>query len=187
MSIDPQMGVIILAGGRSTRMGADKAQVKVDGVRLVDQILAGLDDETPYVVVSPFDLGIPTVSEEPPFGGPVAGIAAGAAALDTDFKAVLSVDAPASPGLLGKLKAALESSSSDVAVVQAADGFLQPLCAVWTAAGLDAALGTLGDVRDAPAKRLIGAARSRVEVAGDGREKDYDTAAELETLGEVEL
>ncbi|WP_257158679.1 molybdenum cofactor guanylyltransferase [Corynebacterium cystitidis] len=182
-----RLGVIILAGGRSTRMGADKAQVQVDGVRLVDRIVAGLADDIPYVVVSPYDLGIPTVSEDPPFGGPVAGIATGAAALDTELKAVLSVDAPDSPALLDSLKVALESSSSDVAVVQAADGFLQPLCALWTASGLDAALRALGDPRDKSAKKLLLAAGSRVEVAGDGREVDYDTVAELGQLGKVEL
>ncbi|MHA2788717.1 molybdenum cofactor guanylyltransferase [Corynebacterium sp. S7] len=182
----PDIGVIVLAGGRSTRMGADKAQVRLNGVRLVDTLVASLPKGTPHVVVSPFDLGIPSVSEDPPFGGPVAGIAAGSAHLSNEFIAVLAVDAPASAGLMQSLYEALESSSSECAVV-VNDGRLQPLCALWRADALRRALQTLGSPRDKAAKKLIHAAKTLAEVPGDGRETDYDTAGELGILGEVEL
>lgn len=185
--MSPSIGAIILAGGRSSRMGADKAQAKVDGVRLVDALVSSLPQDVDYVVVSPFELGVPTVSEDPPFGGPVAGIAAGREALDHDYIAVLSVDAPASAGFVARLAEALESSQSECAVVEASDGYLQPLCAMWQAQGLDNALSSLGDVRDKSAKSLIRAARSTVVIKGDGQEQDYDTPEELRTLGEVEL
>lgn len=180
------LGVIVLAGGRSTRMGADKAQVRLNGVRLIDSLLASLPDGIDHVVVSPLDLGMDTVSEQPPFGGPVAGIAAGNAHLSNEFIAVLAVDAPGSASLLPKLSEALESSSSDCAVI-VNDGHLQPLCALWRKTGLDRALTALGDPRDQAAKRLIAAAGAIVEVPGDGREADYDTAEELRRLGDVEF
>ncbi|WPJ92768.1 molybdenum cofactor guanylyltransferase [Corynebacterium sp. UMB2355A] len=94
------VGVIVLAGGRSTRMGADKAQVKVNGTRLVDAVCARIPDDVPRIVVSPKPLGMPTVSEDPPFGGPVAGIAAGLSRIDAPFVAIVSVDAPRSPELI---------------------------------------------------------------------------------------
>ncbi|WP_018295794.1 molybdenum cofactor guanylyltransferase [Corynebacterium lubricantis] len=180
------IGVVVLAGGRSTRMGADKAQVRLNGVRLVDVLLTSLPEEMDYVVVSSQDLGIPTVSEDPPFGGPVAGIAAGAARLSNEFIAVLAVDAPASAGLVQSLYEALESSSSDVAAV-VSDGMLQPLCALWRRTSLQEALNSLGSPRDKSAKKLIYSAETLAEVPGDGRETDYDTADELRRLGEVEL
>lgn len=77
-------------------MGADKAQVKVNGTRLVDAVCSLIPDEVPRIVVSPQSLGVATISEDPPFGGPVAGIAAGLSRIDAPFVAVVSVDAPRS-------------------------------------------------------------------------------------------
>lgn len=186
------LSVIVLAGGRGQRMGGvDKAQVTLDGVRLVDHLLAGLGDH-PVVVVSPrTDLGVavPLISEDPPFGGPVAGIAAGLRALDApELVGVLSVDAPDSPALLPLLVEALSHHpGADAAVVRAADGHIQPLCAVWRAEGLAQALARLDTVRDQAAKRLLRAADLIIEVDGDGTERDYDTPAELAERGDVGL
>lgn len=186
-----ECGVIVLAGGRSSRMGADKAQVRVNGVRLVDALLAGLPAGMPYVVVSPFDLGFETVSEDPPFGGPVAGIAAGSRALATPLIAVLAVDAPQSAQLVPQLVDAVltptdAGSLPDVAVVEDDEGHLQPLCGVWRAASLSNALEAVNP-RDAAAKALLRAAGSVVTVRGDGSERDYDTPEQLAELGEIEL
>ena len=179
------LGVIVLAGGRSTRMGADKAQVKVNGTRLVDAVCSLIPDGVPRIVVSPQPLGVPTVSEDPPFGGPVAGIAAGLSRIDAPFVAVVSVDAPRSPELTPVLARPVHGGA-DVAVVEAADGYLQPLCAVWNRASLMAALDTVG-TRDIPAKRLFDAVKSVVRVQGTGAERDYDTREELDSLGNVEF
>lgn len=182
--------VIVLAGGRGARMGGvDKAQVTLDGVRLIDHLLGGLAD-VPAVVVSPrLLLDVPVVSEEPPFGGPVAGVAAGFAALDSpDLVGVLSVDAPDSPALLPPLVDALIADpGASVAVIRAADGQVQPLCAVWRAEGLRTALARLGTVRDRAAKKLLGAADRVLEIDGDGAERDYDTLAELARRGRAAL
>lgn len=180
-----QLGVIILAGGRSTRMGADKAAVRVNGTRLVDALLAALPEASPRVVVSPFDLGLPTVSEEPPFGGPVAGIAAGCAALETELIAVLAVDAPGSAALLPALVAAV-AGGADAAAVEAADGHVEPLCAVWRREVLEAQMDRVG-ARDVAAKALLGGVDKLALVPGTGAERDYDSPAELAALGEVEL
>lgn len=179
------VGVIVLAGGRSTRMGADKAQVKVNGTRLIDAVCARIPDDVPRIVVSPKPLGMPTVSEDPPFGGPVAGIAAGLSRIDAPFVAVVSVDAPRSPELI-PLLAQRVRDGADVAVIEAVDGYLQPLCAVWNRTSLVAALDAAG-TRDIPAKRLLDAVKSVARVQGTGAERDYDTREELHTLGNVEF
>ncbi|MBD8030553.1 molybdenum cofactor guanylyltransferase [Corynebacterium gallinarum] len=182
------MNVIILAGGQGTRMGGvDKASVQLNGRRLVDHLLGQLKGHD-VIVVSPHLLpGVATTSEQPPFGGPVAGIAAGIAALDhhSDVTAILAVDAPHSAEMLPALQAAL--GTADVAVTVAADGWIQPLCAVWRTTSLIEALTSLGEVRDRPVKALLRQAATVVEVPGDGTEADYDTLGELTTLGEVEL
>lgn len=183
------LGVVILAGGRSTRMRAEKAQVKVDGRRLIDRVLASLPAHEAAVVVSPFPLDLPVsqVTEDPPFGGPVAGINAGVQALDTDLIGILAVDAPDSGALLPSLcEALLREANAHAAVIHAADGFLQPLCAVWHRAALLNALAHTG-TRDIAAKRLLQPPTRVVQVLGDGTEQDYDTPEALRALGEVEL
>ena len=58
--------VIILAGGRSTRMGTDKAQVRVEGIRLIDATLSALSalpTPTTPIAVSYTHLTLPTNRE----------------------------------------------------------------------------------------------------------------------------
>ncbi|NLZ58738.1 MAG: NTP transferase domain-containing protein, partial [Corynebacterium sp.] len=118
------MNVIILAGGEGSRMGGvDKAAVRLDGRTLLTYLLEALGDEHDVIVVSPRVIdGVDTISEQPPLGGPVAGIAAGAQSLPCaeEFTAVLAVDAPYSAEFLPTLIAAI--GDADVAVTRAADG-----------------------------------------------------------------
>ncbi len=178
------LGIVVLAGGKSTRMGADKAQVKVDGRRLIDRLWNSLPPNCPRVAVAPQNLGVPTVSESPPFGGPVAGIAAGLRKLDTEWVAVLAVDAPGSAMLLPRLAEGI--GGADCAVVVNAEGFDEPLCALWRRASLLTAIARTGD-RDVPAGALLRVARQVVRVPGTGAERDFDTPAQLAELGDVEL
>ena len=54
----PKLAAIVLAGGRSTRMGRDKAQVVAHGERLIDRLLRQLPPRVLPVVVSPDALGV---------------------------------------------------------------------------------------------------------------------------------
>lgn len=91
------LGVIILTGGAGARMGADKAEMLWDGRRAIDR-LADLARElgaAAIVSAGARDYGLPSAGEEPPGGGPVAGVVAGLAALSGCSRAlVLAVDAP---------------------------------------------------------------------------------------------
>ena len=178
------LGIVVLAGGRSTRMGADKAQVTVDGRRLIDRLWNSLPSHCPRVAVASKNLGVPTVSETPPFGGPVAGIAAGLIELETEWVAVLAVDAPGSAALLPQLAEAI--GGADCAVVVNAEGFDEPLCVLWRQASLLAAMAQTG-TRNMPAGSLLRAAGQVVRVPGTGAERDFDTPAQLAELGDVEL
>ena len=81
------LDAVILAGGRASRLGgASKPDVRVGGRRLLERVLAATvaAGVRRTVVVGPSGLVAPPVLsalEDPPFGGPVAGIAAGLAAL----------------------------------------------------------------------------------------------------------
>lgn len=78
---------IILGGGRSARMGRDKRSLTLDGRSLLALAVDACADRERVVVVTPDLPGdvsperVIRTLEDPPFGGPVAGIAAGVAAL----------------------------------------------------------------------------------------------------------
>lgn len=185
-----ELGVIILAGGHGTRMGGrDKGSVRVRDERLVDVVRRQLPYGAPVCVVSPFPLGLPQVSENPLFGGPAAGIAAGLNNLEARslaplrYIAVLSVDAPDSPQMLPKLLeklAACEAQSSIPSVAAALSGdFIQPLCALWHYNGLRQAVDSFDCLHNKSARRLLHAVPRLIAVPGTGVEEDYDTLAEL--------
>lgn len=95
--IFPPFAGLILTGGGSTRMGADKASACWRGERAVDlvwdlalEVLAG-----PVLTVGKEDYALPFVPDDAPLGGPVGGILAGARALRGQNRVlVLAVDAP---------------------------------------------------------------------------------------------
>lgn len=175
-------GVIILAGGRGTRMGGvDKASIILAGERLIDRLLRQLPYDAPVAVVSPYPLGMPQVCERPLFGGPAAGIAAGHAALvgaAESTTAIFAVDAPDSPRMLPVLEQALESSGADAAVATF-DGRLQPLCALWRTEAITRALHELGNPRNKSVMRLLRLAKNITEVEGTAAVRDIDTLDEL--------
>lgn len=111
-----RLGALILAGGASRRMGADKASQDWGGVRAVDRVvrLAARAKADP-VLVCGADLGLPFVADPFPRAGPVAGLLAGVAALSRlgrDRCLVLAVDAPTlRPGDLDVLFASPEGAA----------------------------------------------------------------------------
>lgn len=188
------LDVVVLAGGRGLRMGgANKAEVRLDGIRLIDWLAARLPEHARLTVVCPEPIVLPRhpvggrrVTEDPPFGGPVAGIRAGLRPRGEAAKltAVLAVDAPESSGLVGDLARALRPGYA-VAAAERAGGGVEPLCALWRTAWLVRAVEGL-PARGAAARELFrGLAVARVPARGLSR--DFDTVAELARLGEVSL
>lgn len=92
-------GSIILTGGAASRMRADKGALLWLGQRAVDRVaaLARAAGADALVTAGTADYGLPRVVEDPPLGGPVAGVLTGVAALRArgcDRALVLAVDAP---------------------------------------------------------------------------------------------
>ena len=93
------LGAIILTGGASSRMGADKAsQAWGEGLRAIDRValLAARLGAARTVTSGDGDFGLPRAPDPAPFSGPVAGILAGLSVLGEDIGRVLvlAVDAP---------------------------------------------------------------------------------------------
>ncbi|WP_249667400.1 molybdenum cofactor guanylyltransferase [Cellulomonas fengjieae] len=182
----PRFDAIVLAGGRARRLGGvSKPDVRVGGVALLDHALAAVAGATAAVVVGPPTLarpGVATVLEDPPDGGPVAGIAAGLDALPADgpdLVVVLACDVPRAAHVLPALLAAVGDADGARTV---ADGRAQHLVAVYRRAALRAALDALPAVHGAAAHRLVGGLRL-VDVVDDrGASADADTWADVERL-----
>jgi len=91
-------GAIILTGGASRRMGADKAALDWDGQRAVDRVAALASAAGAVrVLTAGRDLGLEHVDDPAPGAGPVGGVLAGARALAAHGLTralVLAVDAP---------------------------------------------------------------------------------------------
>lgn len=93
------LAALILAGGASSRMGADKAALDWAGVRAVDRVAAAAAaaGAATVLTVGPRDYGYPHVVEQPAGGGAAAGILQGArrlASTGAQRALVLAVDAP---------------------------------------------------------------------------------------------
>lgn len=123
----PQLcGVVILAGGTAKRMGGvSKPDVVVGGKTLLVRAIEEIRVVAPaaaIVVVAPPQVAIPQgvsrVLEDPPFGGPVAGIAAGFEKLTTlsgyrpgSLVGLLTCDAPLAPRLYPALERAYREAT----------------------------------------------------------------------------
>lgn len=126
----------ILAGGRSTRMGTDKAFVVLDGRTLLARALdlARSLSADVRIVGDPakFASFAPVVEDLFPGCGPLAGIHAALRASQTNLNLILAVDTPfLRPALLEYLVGrAKDSPSAMVTVPRTAHGS-QPLCAIY--------------------------------------------------------
>lgn len=120
------LSVLILAGGGGERLGGrSKADLLLRGHRFLDVLLRELERTAgahsitvrEIVVVAPVTVAVPSgvarVLEDPPGGGPAAGVAAGVAALPGDGRiAVLTVDAPFSPRAIPALLQAGDNAAA---------------------------------------------------------------------------
>jgi len=138
------LAAIILAGGRSRRMGRDKGAIRWDGQSAVER-LAGLARAVgaEQVIVSGGDYGLPFAPDPIPFGGPVGGLLAAAGVLPhAERLLVLAADAPTlTPADLQPLLAAPAPGAAYLG---------HPLPLVVTRAALPQALPA-----DAPLRRLV--------------------------------
>ncbi|PVU82168.1 molybdopterin-guanine dinucleotide biosynthesis protein [Cellulomonas sp. WB94] len=165
----PSYDALVLAGGRARRLGGvSKPDVVVGGRRLLAHVLGAVDgpDVRRVVVVGPDTLAVPDgvtrTLEDPPDGGPVAGLAAGLAILrdgaEPEWVLVLACDVPrvagAVPLLVGAVDAVVDaagpggtgssSRACDGVVLVDDDGRDQPLVGLYRRVALDAAVARLG-------------------------------------------
>ncbi len=125
----------LLAGGKSTRMGSDKAFLSFRGKTLLSRALEVLQSITPEVLIvgdrlrfSSHGSVVEDVFRE---RGPLGGIHAALSVTATDLNVLLAVDLPfIEPQLFGYLLKRARETTALVVVPRTEDGW-QPLCAVY--------------------------------------------------------
>ncbi|HBO53772.1 NTP transferase domain-containing protein [Janibacter terrae] len=182
---------VVLAGGAAERLGgASKPDVELGGARLVDRVLVAVSDAREIVVVGDVDVppGVHRTLEDPPLGGPVAGVAAGLDALAADGAAdwtvLLACDLADPLPALGRLLAAwsyaqrsadVDTAEHDGWCLEDSTGHPQWLLGIHRTASLRRALERLGPPRDRSMKSLLGQSVLVTVPASDDDVADIDT------------
>ena len=184
----PGTWVVVLAGGASRRFGSDKLAADLGGRTLLDATLASVPDDLPVVVVGPersVRRGATFVVEDPPGGGPAAGLVTGLrAALDGGAELITTLpgDAPDAGGAVALLLGAL--GSADLAVAVGADSQVFPLQLACTRTGAARFLAVAGDGAGLSPRRLLEPLDPVPVEVGPAALRDVDRPEDLDAVRE---
>jgi molybdopterin-guanine dinucleotide biosynthesis protein A len=173
---------LVLAGGGSTRFGGvDKAMLVLEGVTMLDRVLTATEAAMSTVVVGPVRTTCRPVDwtvEDPPSGGPVAGIAAGLAIGTAPVIVVLSCDLPwLTKDDITTLINGL--GDHDGHGLRDTDGHEQHLATAYRRTKLAEAVQQVGDPRDKSVRRTL-AGLDMTWSAPTRAGHDVDTWADLD-------
>lgn len=194
MTTPPQrLAAVILSGGSGVRLGGvDKASIEIDGLTLLEHALTSTAAAQEVVVVGP---ELPTTRpvtwtrEEPPGGGPAAGLLAGldALAVRPALVCVLAVDMPrfSSHTLARLVGVLLSSEDADAACLVDESDRKQWLAGVYRYDALAAARpARREDEHGLSTRRMLMPLRIVGVPAVEGEARDVDTWADLRDLRE---
>ena len=149
MPIFPNVEAFLLVGGKSSRMGRDKAQLEINGAPLLQRaanLLAPLAAKITLVTSADpannaenssaySNFGFPTVTDRWPNAGPLGGIATALAAAQSPWCLILACDMPfvTSEWLTYLLNQAVQSQSTTDVIIPETTRGLEPLCAIYSA------------------------------------------------------
>ncbi len=163
----PAWTAVVLAGGRGSRLGGvDKPQLRLEGRSLLGRVLDAIPPTVPVLVVGPVqDVPRPVgfCREQPPFGGPVAAVAAAVGSVRTPLLGLVGGDMPWAGALLTDL--ADQAAERGVGTIPDAGEALVPvdsagrrqaLCSVLATSAVRAALTRLGDGNGVSMRTLLG-------------------------------
>ena len=134
----------VLAGGRSARMGRDKALLPFRGCTLIEHVAAEVKNITKQVsLVGDIrryrNFSYPVVEDIFPGKGPLAGIHAALAASAADWNLIVACDMPeVTFGFLGRLLERAGAGCADAVLPVGSSGRAEPLCAAYHRRSLDA-------------------------------------------------
>ncbi len=131
-----KFGAVILYGGKSRRMGTDKAMLPLDGLPFLERLafeLSGFNElliSVDSLETHP-QIKLPAVADIYPSCGPMGGIHAALYTCKADALLALSCDLPLFRRGLGEYLCSKLSPDADAVVPITSDGRVHPLCAVY--------------------------------------------------------
>lgn len=182
---------IVLAGGRSKRLGGtDKSALVFGGMTLLERACAAVVDAGRGVIVGAVDRppdGWDIVLEDPPFGGPAAGIGAGFVALGSapnEFIAILACDLPYAAQAFAALRDVADRGfGTDVLIAADDSGRRQMLLGIYRESSLRAALAQAGSLDGRSVRSLVAGLSFTEVLVPAGSTVDVDTWHDVEELG----
>jgi len=132
-----QRAGFVLVGGRSSRMGRDKALLPFEGRTLAGHVAMVVREAAGSVtLIGPPEayasLGFPVISDNFPGAGPLAGIETALRATRAEWNLVTACDMPGlSVAFLRELLSQAASSQADCVLPCGPSGLPEPLCAVY--------------------------------------------------------
>jgi molybdenum cofactor guanylyltransferase len=132
----PRLTGFVLAGGKSTRMGRDKAVLSLNGRTLLETALAAVHPVVNEVFIlgppEPYRAYAPVIADIFPGCGPLGGIHAALAETKTEFNLMIAVDTPFLSAALLRYLAKRALAARAVVTAPEINGYPQPLCAVYS-------------------------------------------------------
>lgn len=182
---------LILAGGKSTRMGVEKAFVPLDGRPLIAHAVELLRPQVQALAISAngdarrfVAFGLPVLHDAAPESGagPLAGVAAGlayAARQGCDFVATAPCDTPFAPrDFVSRLVEPIVDSAAAAALAESPRG-LEPLFALWRIDLLAALRAHLAGGGRSPRDFLAAQGAARVRFASEEPFVNLNSPADL--------
>lgn len=167
-----QYGVVILAGGKSTRMGTPKYRLRAGGLSFLDrlvyelggfsELLVSVDDERKHA-----DIRYPMVSDKAAGCGPMGGICVALEECISDALVTVPCDVPYFSKAMAERLCAELDDMADAVVAVTEDGREHPLCGVYKKSCLDVFVQCIGQ-RDY--KMLDALAKLRVKYCHVGKD-----------------
>lgn len=183
--MNQRFDAILLAGGRGSRMGGlRKPELLLGPNRLVDLALASVAGAESVIVVGDAEVPPPIrrTREDPPYGGPVAALAAGFADIERHaaWTVVLATDLPDVIAAVEVLLAADVPAVADGACLLDEDGRLQWLLGRYRTAALSRRLADRGDPPISAMYRLLEPLHLVGVNPGNASVADIDTPEQLQ-------
>ena len=134
--ITDNISIGILAGGESSRMGCNKALIRIGNERIIDRLSSRLEGSGEIIISAAKpglyeDTGYRTVYDENKKIGPIEGIRRVLSAADTEYVFICAADMPNITKELVSYLAGYISSDHDCYVI-ADEDHIEPLCAVYS-------------------------------------------------------
>jgi molybdenum cofactor guanylyltransferase len=125
---------IVLAGGKSSRMGSDKGLMDYKGKKLIEYPINLLSSFCSEIIISSnndayLQFGFPVVADEIEDAGPAAGLAAALKAGSNEWNLVLSCDVPFVNA--EAIEYLISFAGSGLGAVPKHNGFVEPLIALY--------------------------------------------------------